>query len=471
MGQHINPGGKTKMKLRRKIAISLATIAAVTAAGAIPANAITLNGGGASFMANMMDICAAQFNRTTNYNPDKHVVSYASVGSGSGKTGYQAGTYKFGGSESAYSATAAKPADLVYVPLIAGPISIGYRLDGVLPADATVQLKSETVAKIFAGTITAWNDPAIVADNTVTTIKAVKKATKHGVVATIAKSGKKVNLKVTASAAALKRFKGKKVVITRTDAANKTTSVASAAITGTMTKSVAYSKGASYAVKVGAISLGSVTVDDTLIGQTLTMPNTPIRVVYRSGTSGTTNMFANYLNKTNPTIWNKVADDDFAKSAPAALPTNGTFQSASGNDGVANLVKDTNGGITYAELSFIEERADKGVKSAAVGNNAGNFVVPTTAATSAFYAEATVEANGLVTPDYTVKAADAYLINAISFGLSGTAVTTDNAVTKTFFSYFLSQCAPKSASGAGYAALSGAILTKALAQVAKINAG
>ena len=458
------------MKLRRKIAISLATIAAITATSAIPASALTLSGGGASFMANMMDICAAQFNRTTNYNPDKHVVSYASVGSGNGKRDFKSGLYKFGGSESAYGSEGG-PANFVYVPLIAGPISIGYRLDGVLPAGATVQLKSETVAKIFAGQITAWNDPAIVADNTVTTIKAVKKATKYGVVATIAKSGKKVNLKVTATAAALKRFKGKKIVITRTDAAKKTTSVASAAITGTMTKSVAYSKGASYAVKVGAISLGSVTVDNTLIGQTLTMPNTPIRVVYRSGNSGTTNMFANYLNKTNPTIWNKLADDDFAKSAPAALPTNGTFQSASGNDGVANLVKDTNGGITYAELSFIEERADKGVKSAAVSNNAGNFVLPSTAATSAFYAEATVEANGLVTADYTINAADGYLINAISFGLAGTSVTAENAVTKTFFSYFLSQCAPKSASGAGYAALSGSILTKALAQVAKINAG
>jgi phosphate transport system substrate-binding protein len=418
-----------------------------------------------------MDICAAQFNRTTNYNPDKHVVSYASVGSGTGKSGYQAGTYKFGGSESAYSATAAKPADLVYVPLIAGPISIGYRLDGVLPAGSTVQLKSETVAKIFAGTITAWNDPAIVADNKVVTIKAVKKATKHGVTATIAKSGTKVNLKVTATAAALKRFKGKKVVITRTDAAKKNTSVVSANVAGTMAKSASYSKGATYAVKVGAISLGSVTVDDTLIGKTLTMPDTAIRVVYRSGTSGTTNMFTNYFNKTNPTIWNKVADDDFAKAFPTSIPTNGTFQSASGNDGVANVVKDTNGGITYAELSFIEERADKGVKSAAVSNNAGNFVLPTTAGTSAFYAEATVEANGLVTPDYTIKAADGYLINAISFGLAGSSVTTDNAVTKSFFSYFLSQCAPKSASGAGYAALSGAILTKALAQVAKINAG
>lgn len=458
------------MKLRRKVAISVAAIAAVTAAGVMPASAgTTLNGGGSSFMANMMDICAAQYNRNTVFNTNSDTISYSSVGSGTGKTGYANGTYKFGGTESAYSSGA--PSNFVYVPLIAGPIAIGYRLDGVTPAGSTVHLKAETLAKIFAGTITRWSDPAIKSDNTATTIAAVKKATKHGVTATIAKAGTKVNLKVTATAAALKRFKGKKVVITRTDAAKKTTSVLSAAVAGTLAKSASYSKGASYAVKVGAISLGSVTVDETIIGETLTIPDTAIRVAYRSGTSGTTNMFTNYLNKVVPSIWTKAANDSFTAAFPTSVPTDGSFQSASGNDGVANVVKNTDGAITYAELSYVEERSTAGVKAAAVANNAGIYVAPTTAATSSFYAEATVEANGLVTPDYSVKAADAYLINAIAFGLAGTAATTDNAGTKSFFTYFLNSCAPKNASGAGYAPLAGSILTKALAQVAKINAG
>ena len=458
------------MKLRRKVAISVAAIAAVTAAGVMPASAgTTLNGGGSSFMANMMDICAAQYNRNTVFNTNSDTISYSSVGSGTGKTGYANGTYKFGGTESAYSSGA--PSNFVYVPLIAGPIAIGYRLDGVTPAGSTVHLKAETLAKIFAGTITRWSDPAIKSDNTATTIAAVKKATKYGVTATIAKAGTKVNLKVTATAAALKRFKGKKVVITRIDAAKKTTSVLSAAVAGTLAKSASYSKGASYAVKVGAISLGSVTVDQTIIGETLTIPDTAIRVAYRSGTSGTTNMFTNYLNKVVPSIWTKAANDSFTAAFPTSVPTDGSFQSASGNDGVANVVKNTDGAITYAELSYVEERSTAGVKAAAVANNAGIYVAPTTAATSSFYAEATVEANGLVTPDYSVKAADAYLINAIAFGLAGTAATTDNAGTKSFFTYFLNSCAPKNASGAGYAPLAGSILTKALAQVAKINAG
>jgi len=462
------------MKLRRSLAVTLAVAAAVTTAGVIPVRAAsTITGGGSSFMSNMMSACFTSYNKNQVYNVNSDTVSYASSSSGTGKTTFAssgvggAGSVKFGGTESAY--TSGAPSGFVYVPLIAGPIAIGYRLDGVLPAGSRVQLKAETVAKIFAGTITAWNDPAIVADNTVTTFKAVKKATKYGVTATIAKSGTKVNLKVTATAAALKRFKGKKVVITRTDAAKKKTSVVSATVAGTMTKSASYSKGASYAVKVGAISLGSVTVDNTLIGQTLTMPNTPIRVAYRSGTSGTSNMFTAYLNRLVPSIWSKTENDDFTKAFPGASIPVGSFQAASGNDGVANDVKNNNGAITYAELSFIEDRA--GVKAAAVSNNAGLFVAPTTAASSSFYAEATVESNGLVTADYTVKAADAYLINAIAYGLAGTAATTENAGVKSFFDYFLNRCAPAKATGEGYAALSGSILTKALAQVAKINAG
>jgi phosphate transport system substrate-binding protein len=180
-------------------------------------------------------------------------------------------------------------------------------------------------------------------------------------------------------------------------------------------------------------------------------------------------MFTTYLNKAVPSIWSKTENDDFTKAFPGASIPTGSFQSASGNDGVASDVRDNNGGITYAELSFIEDRA--GVKAAAISNNAGLFVAPTTAASSSFYAEATVDASGLVTPDYTVKAADAYLINAIAYGLAGTAVTTENAGVKRFFDYFLNRCAPAKATGEGYAALTGAILTKALSQVAKINAG
>ena len=238
-----------------------------------------------------------------------------------------------------------------------------------------------------------------------------------------------------------------------------------------MTKAVTYSKGATYSFKVGAISLGSVTVDDLIVGTTLTLPATPIIVTYRSGTSGTTNNFVDYLNKTSPLVWTKPANDSFTTAFPLTLPTDGTFQAASGSDGVANYVQGHNGAITYTELSYLDERAAGGVKSAAIQNNSGAYVAPSSAASAEFFDEAVVDEAGTVTKDYTVKSATVYMINAIAYGLGYKAATTDNAAVKSYFSYFLNTCSPKNAAGAGYAPLAGAIRTKALAQVAKINAG
>ena len=45
------------------------------------------------------------------------------------------------------------------------------------------------------------------------------------------------------------------------------------------------------------------------------------------------------------------------------------------------------------------------------------------------------------------------------------------ALVKRYFSYFVNQCAPKNAAAAGYTPLTGAILTKAQAQLAKLNGG
>jgi ABC-type phosphate transport system substrate-binding protein len=418
----------------------------------------------------MMETCGSKYNADPAYNNGSDVISYSSTGSGTGKTNFANGTYKFGGSESSYSSGA--PANFVYVPLIAGPIGIAYRLDGVTPAGSTVSLSADTVAKIFAGTITMWNDPAIVAENTVSKIAAVKKTAKNGAVATAAKAGNKVNLKLATNAAGLKKFKGKKVTITRTTLAKKVTDVLTAPLAATLTKSVNYSKDARYDFKIGTTSLGSVTVDDTIIvPATLTLPATPIRVAYRSGTSGTTNMFTNYLNKTIPAIWSKPANDAFTTAFPTSIPTNGTFQAASGNDGVTNLVKTTNGAITYAELSFIKERESAGVLAANVKNNGGRFVAPSTNGAAVFYAEAVVEADGLVTADYSVASLDAYPINAIAYGLASKTASVENTGVKNFFSYFLNVCSPQNAASKYYAALNGSILTKAVAQVGKISAG
>ena len=459
------------MRKSRKFIASVAIAAVGVAGGAVPqalAAGSSIAGGGSSFMANMMDICGAQYNRNTNYNSNGDTISYTASGSGTGKTNFANGTYKFGGTESAYSSGA--PSDLVYIPLIAGPIAVAYHLDGVSPSGATVRLSQSTLAKIFAGQITKWDDTAIKADNTAKTVAAVKKVTRNGVTATIVKSGTKVKVTVKATAAALKKFKAKKLGITRINKAGTSRkALYSKTLTASTTQTFTHTTGDTYAIKAGTTSLGSVAVDADVTGVTLTLPSTPIKVAYRSGNSGTTNMFVRFLNAAVPSVWTKSANDSFTSAFPGTVPSNGTFQSASGNDGVANYVKNNNGSITYAELSFVEERESAGVKAAAIMNNSGEYVVPTTAAASEFFAEAAVAASGLVTLDYTVKSSTAYLINAIAYGLSSSSASSDATAVKSFFSYFLNVCAPKNASGAGYAALSGSILAKALAQVAKIG--
>jgi phosphate transport system substrate-binding protein len=224
-------------------------------------------------------------------------------------------------------------------------------------------------------------------------------------------------------------------------------------------------------VVVDGATIATVSLDATTSGKTLTLPATPIKVAYRSGGSGTTNAFLNYLNNTVPTVWTKKTDDDFTKSIPTTLPSDGTFQSASGNDGVSNYVKDNNGAITYAELSFVLERASAGVKAAAVKNAGGAWVSPTTTNASEALSYATVATDGLVTLNYTNTSVTKYPIVAVAYGLARTTVSGTNSNIRNFFNYLLGTCGPKSAEAIGYSPLTGDIYTKAVALAARIGSG
>ncbi len=474
------------MNLKRKIAFIAAVGVVALSAGSNPVNAgTTIVGGGSTFMSNMTDICASGYNNNKLSNTNTDVISYTGVGSGSGKKGFSlvanAGKapdfnlYKFGGTESAFSSSEA-PTGFVYVPLIGGPIGITYNLSTV---KESIYLSSATVAKIFAGTITKWNDAAIVADNTATSVvtpavtaPGVSQVAKSGTTAKIVRGATTSTITITATKAAVKAGLKKSLVVTRLIGTNiKVVKTLKMSAKGSVV--VPNAVGASYGVSLGGKTIGNLTPDvvtpavTTVTGKTITMPSTPITVTYRSGGSGTTNMFLNYLNKVEPTIWKNVTSDTWATAFPGTVPSDGTFQSASGNDGVTTYVAGKDGAITYAEVSFITERE---LYAAKIKNAAGIYVAPTVAASADGLANAEVDAAGLVTQDYVTKTATAYPINAVAYGLAATANSTNNTAVKGFFSYYLSKCAPASAGAAGYTALSGAFLTKALAQVAKISA-
>src|SRR5690606_19296707 len=99
--------------------------------------------------------------------PGKNL-SYNPTGSGAGREQFIAKNVDFAGSDSALrddqiAAAAARcggnPA--WHLPLVFGPIAMAYNLDGV----ENLVLDGDTLAKIFQGQITRWNDPAIAALN------------------------------------------------------------------------------------------------------------------------------------------------------------------------------------------------------------------------------------------------------------------------------------------------------------------
>lgn len=97
-------------------------------------------------------------------------VNYTATGSGTGRTNFIDGQADFIGSDRAYkleeieeSTFALCEADtsLVEFPAYISPIAIAYNL----PTVETLNLDADTLAKIFAGEITTWNDAAIAAIN------------------------------------------------------------------------------------------------------------------------------------------------------------------------------------------------------------------------------------------------------------------------------------------------------------------
>ncbi|MEY3687118.1 MAG: hypothetical protein RLZZ73_976 [Actinomycetota bacterium] len=70
--------------------------------------------------------------------------------------------------------------------------------------------------------------------------------------------------------------------------------------------------------------------------------------------------------------------------------------------------------ITYAEVSY---GTKYNLQSAAIGNAAGNFALPTGDATAAFLGSATVDAKGIFKFDYATKEPGAYTLGIITYML------------------------------------------------------
>lgn len=330
------------MKLSKKFGV--VAVAAGLIIGLAPAaQATDLTGQGASFPALLIEECKVVFAKTTG-----HSLTYAATGSGTGRDGSdkQLGNIWF--SDTAHTGSTARPS-LIHIPAAAAPIAVLHNL----PSSKQLYLSPETAAKIFAGEITRWNDPAIAKDNNRSVSEVVYRKDKNGDV--------------------VKDKAGKPIVLRTTK------------------KNITY-----------------------------TLPNQPITVIYRADKSGTSGNFTAWLRGVAPTLWTKPQNDTFVTAFPGNINGAGNIGRIVGQNysaGVSQLAQKTKYSITYAEVSY---GTKYNLKSAAIGNAAGNFALPTGDATAAFLGSATVDAKGIFKFDYATKEAGAYTLGIITYMLGDT---------------------------------------------------
>jgi len=91
-------------------------------------------------------------------------VNYQSIGSGGGVKQITEKTVDFGASDAPLSdAEMAKAVGIQHIPTTLGAVVMTYNLDGV---SQPLKLDGETIANIYLGKITKWDDPAIAGQNT-----------------------------------------------------------------------------------------------------------------------------------------------------------------------------------------------------------------------------------------------------------------------------------------------------------------
>jgi phosphate transport system substrate-binding protein len=197
-------------------------------------------------------------------------ISTASSSSGTGISSAAAGTTDIGASDAYLSpADVTKHTNLVNIPLAVAALMVIYHVPGVGPS-THLKLNGTVLARIFAGQITSWNDPAI----------------------------KNLNPGVT-------------------------------------------------------------------------LPGTAIVLVHRADTSGSTFLFTSYLNAQDPAGWSSSLI-----GTTVAWPRQPGETGATGSDGIIGAVRDTPGAIGYVGVSYLSTVTRDGEGEVALGNSAGNYVLP-----------------------------------------------------------------------------------------------
>ncbi|MHB0981011.1 MAG: phosphate ABC transporter substrate-binding protein PstS [Thermoleophilia bacterium] len=315
-----------------------------------------LNGAGATFPEPLYLEWIGEF--VTNVQPGVKV-NYQGIGSGGGIQQLTQMTVDFGASdapmkdEEIAAAEQASGAKVLHIPTVFGAVAVAYNLPGV----EGLKLDQATLANIFLGKITSWDDPALVALNP--------------------------------------------------DAK---------------------------------------------------LPSTAVGVVHRSDSSGTTSIFTGYLTTVSPEWADSVGVGKDVRW-PAGI-------GGQGNDGVAAVIQQQEGSIGYVELSYATE---VGLTTASLRNQAGSFIAPSLASTSA--AGAGVEYPADLRFSLSDSAApEAYPIVGATWILAydSMADPAKAQALRAFLTWALNEGAPL-AEDLGYAPLPDDLRALALAKVAEVG--
>ncbi|GGX83201.1 phosphate ABC transporter substrate-binding protein PstS [Streptomyces hiroshimensis] len=315
---------------------------------------------GSSAQKNAMDLWVKNFTAAC-----KDIqINYKPTGSGAGIQEFLQGKTAFAGSDSALkpeevakSKQVVKGGQGINLPMLGGPIAVGYKVPGV----DNLVLDADTLAKIFDSKIEKWNDEAI----------------------------KKLN----------------------PDAK---------------------------------------------------LPDLKIQAFHRSDESGTTDNFTKYL---------KAAADKSWPYEPAKAWKAKGGQAADGSAGVSSQVKQTDGAISYFELSYATANSIKTVK---LNTGASAPVEATSDNASKAIAEAKIAGSGkdlALKLNYTTKAEGAYPITLVTYeivGDQGNKAETLPAV-KSFLTYVASADGQSVLKDMGYAPLPAEIATKVRETVASLS--
>ncbi|WP_399087378.1 phosphate ABC transporter substrate-binding protein PstS [Streptomyces sp. BBFR2] len=318
-----------------------------------------LRASGSSAQKNAMDVWVQNYAGACKDTE----INYQPTGSGAGITTFLQGQTAFAGSDSALkpeevakSEKICKGGKAINLPMVGGPIAVGYNVPGV----DNLVLDAPTLAKIFDSEITNWNDAAI----------------------------KKLN------------------------------------------------PGAK-------------------------LPDLKIQAFHRSDDSGTTDNFTKYLKGAAPDAW---------KHEPAKTWDGKGGQAASGSAGVSSQVKQTNGAISYFELSYATAGKIPTVKIA-TGAKAPVEATVDNASTAIAEAKQVGKGDDLALElNYATKAEGAYPITLVTYEIAcdkGNKAETLPA-TKSFLTYIASEDGQNALKELGYAPLPTEIAGKVRKTVAAL---